>query len=172
MAFPAALSPAETCIISGRVIDESGVPVPSAAVSALRPAVVGNDLLVSGAAASPGGEYCIRELPPGKYIVRAVARTQPPSASPQCASCCGSSLTEFQTTFYPASLLIEHAALIEITEGKSAAGIDIMMRRVRPYCVRGRGARRKRRPYDGSCGCRGGGFVVPPEYSPKVADFF
>lgn len=137
MAFPAAISPAETCIISGRVIDQSGVPVPSAAVSALRPAVFGNDLSVSGAAAGSGGEYCIRGLPPGKYIVRAVARTHPPSASPRCDSCCGSSLTEFQTTFYPASLSKELAALIEIIEGKSATGIDIMMRRVRAYCVRG-----------------------------------
>jgi hypothetical protein len=46
-------------------------------------------------------------------------------------------LTEFQTTFYRASLSKEHATVIEVTKGKNAAGIDIMMRRVRAYCLRG-----------------------------------
>jgi len=139
--FPTRISAAEGCILSGRVIDESGVPVASAAVSALRGAVfidgLGERIPVSGAAADSRGEYCIRGLPPGKYIVRAVARTHPPSASPECDTGCGSSLTEFQTTFYRASLSKEHATVIEVTKGKNAAGIDIMMRRVRAYCLRG-----------------------------------
>jgi len=139
--FPTGISAVERCIISGRVIDESGVPVASAAVSALRGSVfiddLGRQVPVSGAVAGSAGEYCIHGLSPGKYIVRAVARTHPPSASPECDTCCGSSLTEYQTTFYRASLSKEHATVIEITKGKNAAGIDIMMRRVRAYCLRG-----------------------------------
>lgn len=139
--LPTGISAVERCIISGRVIEESGVPVASAAVSALRGSVfiddLGRQVPVSGAVAGSGGEYCIHGLPPGKYIVRAVARTHPPSASPECDTCCGSSLTEFRTTFYRASLSKEHATAVEITKGKNAAGIDIIMRRARAYCLRG-----------------------------------
>lgn len=142
MAFPAASSAAEGCAISGRVVDESGVLLPSATISAFRRAGLGDDLSakqspVSSAVADPKGEYCLRGLPAGKYIIRAFVRTHPPSASPQCDSCCGPNETEFQATYYPSTAAAEHATALDAGHGKNAAGIDIILRRERAYCLRG-----------------------------------
>ncbi len=142
IARPPAVSASEGCAISGRILDERGVAIPYAAVSALLRPPGAHDLLttrspVSGAVAGPTGEYCIRELPPGQYVIRAVARKQPPSASPECDSCCVSRMSEFQTTFYPASASRERAVPIVVGDGKNADGTDIILRRVPAYCVRG-----------------------------------
>jgi protocatechuate 3,4-dioxygenase beta subunit len=142
MAFPMAALAAEGCAISGRVVDERGIPIPSAAVSAFRRAGLGDDLLakqspVSSAVADPKGEYCLRGLPPGKYIIRAFARTHPPSASPQCDSCYGPNETEFHATYYPSTAAAEHATALDAGHGKNAVGTDIILRRERAYCLRG-----------------------------------
>jgi hypothetical protein len=102
----------ESCAVSGRVMDEWGKPIPFAAVSTVcePSSKVGSAplLVVNGAAANQRGEYCIRELPPGEYLIRATARMHPPSASPACDSCCRSNV-EFATAFHQHSRSPEHA---------------------------------------------------------------
>jgi Carboxypeptidase regulatory-like domain len=130
----------ESCVVSGRVIDEKGKPIPFAALSALRgqsTGVGGEPLLaVNGATADHRGEYCIRGLPPGEYLIRATTRTQPPSASPDCNACCGPN-SELAAMFHRRSRSREHATRVPVRNGRNASGVDIMMRRVPAYCVRG-----------------------------------
>ena len=101
-----------SCAVSGRVLDDQGKPIPFAVV---------NDTV-----ANQRGEYCIRALPPGEHFIRASARMQPPSASPACDSCCDPN-SEFAATSYPVS----------VGKAGKASGLDIRMRRVPAYCVRG-----------------------------------
>jgi len=122
---------AQGCAVSGRVIDDKGNPIPFAAVSALR-----GPSIRAGASANRLGEYCIRELAAGEYLIRATARTQPPSASPACDECCDSN-SEFGTTFYRRSRSRERASTVSVVIGRTASGVDILMRRVPAYCVRG-----------------------------------
>ncbi len=114
-----------TCSVSGRVTDDAGQPVPFAAVTALR------DLLpspVNGGSANQRGEFCIGELPPGAYRVRAFARLRPPSASPSCRSCCPADLTEFVPTFFDRP--------VTVARSQGASKVDIRMRKTRAYCLR------------------------------------
>lgn len=142
MVFTTATSAMQGCAISGRVVDANGVPIPSAAVSALphagpRDQLAAKQTPASGAVAGPRGEYCIRGLAPGKYIVRAFARKHPPSASPECGTCCGPNMTEYQATFYPSSVSQGRAIALGVDNGEGLTGIDITMRYHRSHCVRG-----------------------------------
>lgn len=142
MTVPSDALAVERCAISGRVIDRSGAPIPSATVTALHRGGPLQDLApdrrpVSGAIVNSRGEYCIGLLPPGEYIIRAAAMTHPPTASPQCADCCESSLTGFRPTFHRASVSERHALALAVENGKSLSGIDITMPRERVYCLRG-----------------------------------
>lgn len=113
------------CGISGRVTDETGQPVPFAAVTALR------DLPpspVSGSSANQRGEFCIGELPAGAYRVRAFARLGPPSASPSCRSRCPADLTEFVPTFFDRP--------VTVARSQGASKVEIRMRKTRAYCLR------------------------------------
>lgn len=109
---------AQQCSISGRVFDDRGRPVKFAVVN-----VVANPTF--GAETDERGSYCI-SAPAGRYRVRAYARARPPSASPSCKSCCLPA-TDFAATFYPRA----------VNAGKGASGIDIRLRSVAVYCVRG-----------------------------------
>jgi hypothetical protein len=46
-------------------------------------------------------------------------------------------MSEYQTTFFRQSVSADGAMTLVIGKGKNAAGIDIIVRRVRAYCVRG-----------------------------------
>jgi hypothetical protein len=129
----------EGCSISGRVTDEAGIPIPFAVVSALRSPFAGTDppaAPVSGSATDGRGEYCIRELPSGEYFVRATARMRPPSASPACDACCRPNV-ELETAFFGGSRTLKRATPVAAGNGRRASAIDIVMRRVPAYCVRG-----------------------------------
>ena len=77
-----------SCVISGRVFDDRGNPLRTAVVNAVRRQFSAGEFMAGGASTGERGEYCIRGLPPGEYLVRATARTAPVPASPSCRSCC------------------------------------------------------------------------------------
>ena len=126
----------ESCAISGRVVDETGKPIPFAVVNALRGQFLRAEFVAAGSAADQRGEYCLGELPLGDYLVRATARMHPPSASPLCDSCCRPT-TEFETTFYRAPHAPGPASPVSVVKHGNRSTVDIQMRRVPAYCVRG-----------------------------------
>ena len=75
----------ESCAISGRVVDDTGKPVPSAFVKALRERFLRDEFVVAGSEANQRGDYCIRDLAAGDYLVRATARVQPLRQRPRDA---------------------------------------------------------------------------------------
>ena len=139
-AFSSVATAEEGCAISGRVVDEKGTPVPSAAVTALpKPltqAVLGPTSPANGAIAGRRGEYCVPRLPVGEYYIRAIARTQPASASPACDSCCRPG-TEFGITFFRHSSSRERATPVSVGNRQHPSGVELVMRRMPAYCVRG-----------------------------------
>jgi hypothetical protein len=130
----------EPCAIAGRVVDEAGKPIPFAVVHALRgqsfTAQPESPSVAAGSAANHRGEYCLRGLGLGDYLVRAMARTHPPSASPSCHSCCSAS-TDFQTTLYRSPRAPGRASTVSVGKRRTLSGVDIQMRRVPTYCVHG-----------------------------------
>ena len=130
----------EPCAIAGRVVDEAGKPIPFAVVNALRgqsfTAQPESLSVAAGSAVNHRGEYCLRGLALGDYLVSAMARTHPPSASPSCRSCCGRS-TDFETTFYRSPRAPGRASTVSVGKGRNLSGVDIHMRRVPTYCVHG-----------------------------------
>ncbi len=119
------------CAVAGRILDDKGKPVPFGVVHATREAADTADLERRdpgmGAAAGQRGEYCIANLPPGRYVIRAAVRKNTPSASPTCRYCCGRSTELASPT---RSVLVSF-------DGTSTSRVDIQMRRVAAYCVRG-----------------------------------
>jgi hypothetical protein len=112
----------QSCSISGRVTEVGGAPVPFAVLQALR-----GDFVANGAVASREGEFCIPKLPPGEYRLRTVARAQPPTASPSCDSCCDPG-KEFERAV---------AIPVQVTGSTAPTKIDVVLRRVPAFCVRG-----------------------------------
>lgn len=123
-AFLSPVMAKDGCIVSGRVVDERGKPVPFAAVTAGKGV---SSRAVNGATATNTGEYCIRELAAGTYFIRAFARSNPPAASPDCSTCCGPS----------SELELRSAPRVSVETGRTASGVNVTMRRVPAYCVRG-----------------------------------
>jgi hypothetical protein len=131
----------ESGSVCGRVVDEAGKAIPFAVVNALRLGAPNKShpespIVAAGSAVNLRGEYCLRELTSGAYLVRATARTHPPSASLSCDSCCGSN-TEFEITFYRSPPAIWSPSPVFVRKGRNPSGVDIRMRRVPAYCVHG-----------------------------------
>ena len=130
------------CSISGRVLDAQARPVKFAVVNAVRDAFPVAANTTFGAVTNERGEYCIsvlpggEDLPSGRYRVRAHARTSPPSASPSCQSCCRAA-TDFALTFHPSAVNAEKGNPVALDAGRHLVGIDIRLRPVAVYCVRG-----------------------------------
>ncbi len=119
------------CAVAGRVLDDKGKPVPFGVVYATREAADTATLErrdpAEGAAADQCGEYCIANLLPGRYKMRVAVHKHTPSASPSCRECCE-----------PSTQLAPPARSVPLVfNGTSSSRIDIQMRRVRAYCVRG-----------------------------------
>lgn len=110
----------EVCSVQGRVLDPSGKPVPFAVVT-LSGAVLQP---LHGAASDASGVYCLPALPPGEYMLQVEARREPPAAWPHCTGCCGKTFD-----------LAASAQTVRLT-GQPVT-VNIGLRRVRTYCVRG-----------------------------------
>lgn len=121
-------------VISGRVVDDEGEPVPRAAVEVLRagtgwsgPHEYTNDL----------GEFRIAGLAPGRYRLRAnpnlklfggrMVLSQKPEARPP----------ELLATYYPSTTDPALAGTVEVAAGQEVAGITIQLRSGRLYKIEG-----------------------------------
>lgn len=125
--------------IRGRVTDSDGDVVPATLVTAMR--VVyrrGRRALERAADAECDelGEYRLNNLRAGRYLIRAIPRSQPPPPTfpgrPQVFE------MAFGPTFYPATADAGNATMVEVEPAKVPNGIDVMLRRAPLSRVRGK----------------------------------
>jgi hypothetical protein len=128
-----------SAVIAGRIRDEDGEPLPAVSVRALREVYdKGKRSLVSGASAQTNdlGEYRLFGLGPGRYFVSAhygtwergggesEEQTQPSSQG-------------YAKMFYPGTPDRTKATAIAVKAGEEIPSVEILMRQVSVYHVRG-----------------------------------
>ncbi len=128
-------------VIAGKVLDEDGEPLGNVQVRALKFVYRSGKKewsQVGNGQSSDIGEYRIANLDPGRYLVEANPRnngemtlspnTEPLPAKPE---------TVRAGTYYPNALDSGSAAPVEVGPGAELRGIDINIRKVEAYRVRG-----------------------------------
>ena len=126
-------------VIAGRVLDEDGEPLPSVSVSALRETYdKGKRNLVAGASAETNdlGEYRLFGLAPGRYFVSARQENwrRGVDAGEEQAQ---SSSQGYARMYYPGVADRSRASSIAIKSGEEIPSIEILMRQVLVYHIRG-----------------------------------
>jgi hypothetical protein len=126
-------------VISGRVVDSNGDPVPHVAVTAVeQKAGRKKTFNTSGrsAATDDRGEYRIFDLPSGRYLIAALS-----PESRGFSSIHDAQVAEFRTTYYPQTSDPARASLIQVKSGDEITGMDMALvsaAEVRTFVVRGR----------------------------------
>jgi protocatechuate 3,4-dioxygenase beta subunit len=129
-------------VIAGKVIDEDGEPMSNVQVRAMRNVYRGGKRQwsqVGNGQTSDIGEYRIANLEPGKYLVTAYPRsggdmmitpsTEPLPSKPE---------TIAAPTYYPNAADTVGASPIEVGPAAEMRGIDVRIRKVQAFHVRGK----------------------------------
>ncbi len=124
-------------VISGRVLDQEGQPVPGLVVEAFLKTTVDRRLrtyVQGGDKTNDRGEYRIPFLPEGVYAVAASpdqlgTRKRAPGSSPAP----GRGYPPI--TFHPGVRDLRTAGLLELRDGDERAGVDIVLRREPTRCL-------------------------------------
>ena len=128
-----------TAVISGRVRNENGDPVPSAVVRLYQYHYGPNGVRMEtaqSAIADDHGDYRISDVAPGRCYLGVHRYIAPPNAVGRIHR----SVPErgFGNTFYPGVDRASEAAAIEVAAGAQLTGTDLQMHRVRVFHIRGR----------------------------------
>ena len=122
-----------TAVISGQVRDSAGRPMSNVDVQAYRVFYVSGMPLLDPVASKPTddlGEYRLIWVLPGEYYVAVMPR--PPSAATIAAR-----NPQDVMTFFPHATDASTAIPVVVRAGEEASGIDIGVRRVRPFHIYG-----------------------------------
>ena len=128
-----------SAVIAGRILDEDGEPLPSVSVSALREIYDrGKRSLVSGADAQTNdlGEYRLFGLAPGRYFVSAHYGTWQRGVG-ESEEQTQASAQGYAKMFYPGTPDRTKASAIAVKAGEEIPSVEILMRQVSVYHVRG-----------------------------------
>jgi len=142
-------------LISGKVLNQDGEPVPGVVMAMKAGYERGARRLVieTSSAIGPDGEYTVDDLPPGPYYLRAMSGSMMAingsatiiTGSTMIITGMASSLDRpgktapeaDVATYYPSELDETKAASVEVKPGEEAAGVDVLLRRTRVFSVRG-----------------------------------
>jgi len=125
-------------VISGKIYDDDGEPLPSVTVNAVRQVYSeGKKTRSSSMAASTNdlGEYRLFGLPPGRYFVSCVYPRWNRGDSEDDPV--DSESEGYANLYYPGTPDLAKAGPITIKAGEEASSIDILMRKVPVHQVRG-----------------------------------
>ena len=127
-------------VIAGRILDEDGEPLPSVTVNAMREAYSeGKRKLSMSATAQTNdrGEYRLFGLPPGRYFISARYGTweRGTEENDQQSQDSGQGYAKM---FYPGTPDRTKATAISVKAGEEIPSVEILMRQVSVYHVRGR----------------------------------
>jgi hypothetical protein len=108
-------------VISGKIVDLEGDPVPNVnvmAIASTRVATIGSARALTRGATNDLGEYRIADLSPGKYIVQATPpKSQVPGANEKDAT---NDRLVYAKTYFPGTLDERQAAAVEVSAGGTA----------------------------------------------------
>lgn len=125
-------------VISGLVVDEDGDPVASASVALSSQTWINGQLTYrtnKGTMVDDRGEFRLGNLEPGKYILSAneLRRGRPAEVRSD-----GKPVVNLGVTFYPAAASLQSATPIALQAGQQVDGIEIRMRAVQTFHIRGK----------------------------------
>jgi protocatechuate 3,4-dioxygenase beta subunit len=127
-------------VITGRIVDEEGEPVPQVQLSlqGYRYLQGRRQLLSAGGAASTNdlGEYRLFGVAPGKYYLSAMSYGGPPNFAVD-RSATAAPEESFASTFYPGTTDAAGAAQLDVPAGAPLRGIDMVLRKTRSVHVKG-----------------------------------
>ncbi len=121
-------------VITGRVLDEDGEPVPRVHVQLVRFSYfrgVRRLGTMNDAETNDLGEYRLYGLEPGRYWLAAIY-TQRPSRSASDGE------QSYVPTYYPGTIELAAATRFELQNGTQLRGMDVTMIKTRTVCLRGR----------------------------------
>jgi protocatechuate 3,4-dioxygenase beta subunit len=129
-------------VIAGRILDEDGEPLPYVQVMAVRQTYSeGKRILapVQGASTNDLGEYRLFGLSPGRYLISAVYPQWGRFGWGGGDDAGGDASGEqgYAKMYYPGTADAPKASTITINAGEEINSIDILMRQVRVYHIRG-----------------------------------
>jgi hypothetical protein len=127
-------------VIAGRILDEDGEPLPSVNVNAMREAYSEGkrSLLISATAqTNDRGEYRLFGLPPGRYFITARYANwdRGSEENDQQSQDAGQGYAKM---FYPGTPDRTKATALAVKAGEEIPSVEILMRQVSVYHVRGR----------------------------------
>ena len=133
-------------VITGRILDQDGDPMPNVMVQVLRFSYVrGRKQLMpmNSEQTNDLGEYRLHDLPPGKYYVGATWRgsqlqSQGNVISTGSAQARAASEEGYAATYYPNTANPDAASTIEVTPGAVIRGVDISLLQTHTVRVSGR----------------------------------
>jgi protocatechuate 3,4-dioxygenase beta subunit len=149
-------------IVSGRILDEDGEPMEGVSVSLIRPTYFQAQRRMMGQGANQTndrGDFRITNVAPGKYYVL-VQRINMGNAPIQQ----GKEEFGYPKLYFPGVETLEQAQRVDVGAGQEFSGVQMTLRKVRVYRVKGRVAGVEAPSPDAAGGNRnrrgGGGMVV------------
>jgi uncharacterized surface anchored protein len=116
-------------MIYGRVIDDDGEPVSNALVSVGRRTWIRGQRqaqMVQGTTSQADGSFVLGNLSPGNYYLSAKGNMRPPQGE------------AFVENFFPNTTDLQSAAPIGVAAGADMRGLELRVRSVRVYTIRGK----------------------------------
>jgi len=129
-----------SAVIAGRILDEDGEPLPSVNVSALHQVYHEGKLTLAtstAVASNDLGEYRLFGLPPGRYLITAVYTQWNRFGVGEDSDAAETQEEGYAKMYYPGTPDAGRAMPLAIKAGEEVPSIDILMRKVRVYHVRG-----------------------------------
>jgi protocatechuate 3,4-dioxygenase beta subunit len=129
-----------SAVISGKILDEDGEPQPEISVSALRQVYLEGKPSLSTetiAQTDDRGEYRLFGLSPGRYFVSAVFSQWGRSSRGDEVEADESSQQGYAKMYYPGTADPAKATAISIKEGEEIPSVEIIMRQIAVYRIRG-----------------------------------
>ncbi len=142
-------------IVSGRILDEDGEPMEGVSVSLIRPTYFQAQRRMMGQGANQTndrGDFRITNVAPGKYYVL-VQRLSMGGAPIQQ----GKEEFGYPRLYFPGVETMEQAQRVEVGAGQEFSGVQMTLRKVRVYRVKGRVAGVEAPAADQGRNRRGGG---------------
>ena len=130
-------------VITGRVLDPSGEPMPDISVMVMHhvdlPAGMPSRLVPAGTAQQTNdlGEYRVSGLVPGEYYIVATARGRSPFGGPAADPPSVTSRTTLATTFYPGTVDEAAAQPIAVAAGAEVGNISFTMQQSPAFRISG-----------------------------------
>jgi hypothetical protein len=129
-------------VIAGRVINDDGDPLPWVQINALREVYAGGKKTLSSEATVPTndlGEFRLFGLRPGRYFIRAEYKPDEPIVGRGEVDRRDEDVARgYVPMYYPSSTEPAHAVTIGVKAGEEIPALEILLRRVEVFTVRGR----------------------------------